>query len=182
MSVRIICQRSICMDIFKLKEQVNNYRKLQLYAIDDLTIKESIIYDLKQISHAIDSYCKEEILAKIIVYLEFGWEYQEHAELFKGILQNTDTLLAELEQHTDLQYRLPKVNQASLRESIICGGRCTGCSRKGDIIFEILELIKYNKSGQYAFHCKYNDYCLIIEDNKYILKNLTKDIEYNLQK
>ena len=170
------------MDIFKLKEQVNNYRKLQLYAIDDLTIKESIIYDLKQISHAIDAYCKEEILAKIIVYLEFGWEYQEHAELFKGILQNTDTLLAELEQHTDLQYRFPKVNQASLREIIICGGRCTGCSRKGDIIFEILELIKYNKSGQYAFHCKYNDYCLIIEDNKYILKNLTKDIEYNLQK
>ena len=182
MSVRIICQRSICMDIFKLKEQVNNYRKLQLYAIDDLTIKESIIYELKQISHAIDSYGKEEILAKIIVYLEFGWEYQEHAELFKGILQNTDTLLAELEQHTDLQYRFPKVNQASLREIIICGGRCTGCSRKGDIIFEILELIKYNKSGQYAFHCKYNDYCLIIEDNKYILKNLTKDIEYNLQK
>ena len=170
------------MDILKLKEQVNNYRKLQLYAIDDLTIKESIIYDLKQISHAIDSYCKEEILAKIIVYLEFGWEYQEHAELFKGILQNTDTLLAELEQRTDLQYRFPKVNQASLREIIICGGRCTECSKKGDIISEILELIKYNKSGQYAFHCKYNDYCLIIEDNKYILKNLTKDIEYNLQK
>lgn len=181
MSVRIICQRSICMDIFKLKEQVNNYRKLQLYAIDDLTIKESIIYDLKQISHAIDSYCKEEILAKIIVYLEFGWEYQEHAELFKNILQNTDTSPAELEQHTDLQYRFPKANQASLREIIICSGRCAGCSRKGDIIFEILELIKYNKSGQYSFHCKYNDYCLIIKDNKYILKNLTKDIEYNLQ-
>ena len=46
------------MDIFKLKEQVNNYRKLQLYAIDDLTIKESIIYDLKQISHAMSAFCR----------------------------------------------------------------------------------------------------------------------------
>ena len=170
------------MDIFKLKEQVNNYRKLQLYAVDDLAIKESIIYDLRQISQAINSYSKEEILAKIIVYLEFGWEYQEHAEIFKDILQNIDISLAELKQYTDLQYRFPKVTQASLREIIVCGGKCVGCSKKGDIIFEILELIKYNKLGQYVFHCKYNDYCLIIKDNKYILKNLTKDIEYNLQK
>lgn len=170
------------MDVFKLKEQVNNYRKLQLYAVDDLTIKESIIYDLKQILQAEGSYSKEEILAKVIVYLEFGLTYQDNAELFKDILQDIDTSLTELMQYTDLQYRFKKANQVNLREIIICGGKCQFCQKKNDIILEVLKLIKYNKQGKYGFHCKYNDYCLIIDNNNYILKNLTKDIEYYLQK
>ena len=44
------------MTNFKLAEAVSNYRKLQLYATDNLTIHDSIISDLQQMLSDKESY------------------------------------------------------------------------------------------------------------------------------
>lgn len=169
------------MTNFKLAEAVSNYRKLQLYATDNLTIHDSIISDLQQMLSDKESYNEMDFLSRLIVYLEFGLSYKKHEKLFRQILQVTSISFRDLGCLVNKQYRFIKVNKSHLRDIIICNGKgCDNCQNKHDIICEILELIKYNKQGMYNFHCKYNTYCLIINNEKYLLRNTTKDIEYYL--
>ena len=85
------------MTNFKLAEAVSNYRKLQLYATDNLTIHDSIISDLQQMLSDKESYNEMDFLSRLIVYLEFGLSYKKHEKLFRQILQVTSISFRDLD-------------------------------------------------------------------------------------
>ena len=89
------------MNAVMLREAVENYKKIQLYAVDDCAIEQSIIQELKlnileNNRKCLDSFIRTQLLAKVISYLEFGFAYEAYAAVFDQVLTLCATRKKEL--------------------------------------------------------------------------------------
>lgn len=164
------------MDKAELFKAITNYHKLQLYSTDNLTVKESIIIDLNQMLQNRYHYSEIDFISKIITYLDFGLPYSENASLFDNILQLFNTSYSSIQPLVNQNFLSIKATKYNLQKII---KQCFG-ENKNNNIYKILELINYNQDIIYNFSCQHNHFCFIINNNHYILKNITKDIEFYL--
>ena len=173
------------MDKRILRELVENYKKMQIYSIDEYTAEESIIFDIEQ---DLNGYYKENlilkkrgILVKIIAYMEFGFIYENNQTLLDQALKlcsvNKDMLLSFVDgnaQYIGLKkIELSRVivwKMDSRKKSL----------RKGDVIEKILELVQIGQTGAYFFETQRSKYKLIIDKQEVKLENVKKRITYFL--
>ena len=79
------------MNGMEIRMLVENYKKLQLYSVDERSIEESIILEIKQDlltqkREGWDAQQKQAMLAKVVAYVEFGLCYETYAAMFQQIL------------------------------------------------------------------------------------------------
>lgn len=174
------------MDQLELRKIVENYKKMQLYALDDIPIEDAIIDEIGQeivlyTDYALAHEEQLQILAKVIAYLEFGLPYESHKMLFEKVLE-----LCQIAQKTlkslvnwDAQYIRP--SQLNLQKVLIWKtGRSNHCLKKGEVVADLLHNIREHRLGIYIYQSEFCCYQLVISEEDIVLKNLRKGIQYYL--
>lgn len=174
------------MDILKIREFVENYKKIQLYSIDNDPVEESIIADLVQDlrekeNFYLDNFEKTNIVAKMIAYFEFGFSYEENKTLIDQVMQLCSVDKTALNQWIDKEAQYIKITKNNLQKLLIWkSGDKNKYLTKSEVIDEILANIKKQKKGNYLYQTDKSRYSLDITENMIVLKNNKKDIFYYL--
>lgn len=175
------------MDRMQVRSVVENYKKMQLYSIDSLSVECSIINDL---AHDLEdglknTSCKEakiNMFAKVVAYLEFGLCYEKNKVLLDKIMQLCEVSRKDVNELIDKEARYVKTTKANIQKIIIWKSRSANNNymNKGAVIEDIISHVKNNHLGKYCYRTDYCQYELILESDMAILRNAIKDIEYYL--
>ena len=112
------------MNAVMLREAVENYKKIQLYAVDDCAIEQSIIQELKMNilennRKCLDSFIRTQLLAKVISYLEFGFAYEAYAAVFDQVLALCATSKKELSAYVNKEAQYVKLSRENLQKIVV---------------------------------------------------------------
>lgn len=170
----------------KIREIIENCKKIQLYSVDNISIEESIIAELKQDLLEYENsneecLLKEHMLAQIIAYMEFGLNYEKYQELFQQVLNISGISKSVFNSLWDREAQYVKASRKNLQKIIIWRTeQKKQYQNKGEIIETILALLKNNKYGTYQYRTERSAYQLEINQDLNTLTNLQKNIIYYL--
>lgn len=171
----------------ELRKSVENYKKMQLYSTDNISIKESIIIDLENSlkeygDRKIGEQEKHDILAKVLSYIEFGFCSKEHKTLLEQILVLCKIDQTELNNMVNKDAQYVKATRANIQKIIIWKNHSSnsGHMKKGEVVEDILYRIKEKMPGEFLYESACCKYKLKIETDMIILKNEVKKIFYYL--
>ena len=174
------------MNAVMLREAVENYKKIQLYAVDDCAIEQSIIQELKMNilennRKCLDSFIRTQLLAKVICYLEFGFAYEAYAAVFDQVLTLCATSKKDLNAYVNKEAQYVKLSRENLQKIVVWKTEQKQKYRKkGEIITEILSLGKQRCIGRYTYATEKSAFLLEIDSDLIILRNTRKGIFYYL--
>ncbi len=174
------------MNAVVLREAVENYKKIQLYAVDDRAIEQSIIQELKMNILENDRKCPDfflrtQLLAKVISYIEFGFAYEAYTAVFDQVLTLCAINKKELNAYIDKEAQYVKLSRENLQKIVVWKTEQKQKYRKkGEVIAEILSLCKQRCIGRYSYATEKSAFLLEIESDLIILRNTGKGIFYYL--
>lgn len=174
------------MKSLKVREMTENYKKIQLYSVDDFTVEQSIVIDLKQDllefrEHLPNQLEQLQLLAKLISYLEFGLSYEKYNSLFTKVLEICHETKKSVYSMVDKDAQYVKASKANLQKLIIWKSEQPNkYCKKGTVIADIFTAVKLHICGIYVYKTDRSSYCLEINEDLVVLKNLKKDILYYL--
>lgn len=175
------------MENAQMRSIVENYKKMQLYSIDYMSIESSIINDLV---HDLDEvpgniFCddiKRNMIAKVVAYMEFGLCYENNKVMLDKVMQVCEVSKKDINELVDKEARYIKTTKANIQKIIIWKSQSTNNSymNKGAVIDDIIAHVKNKHLGKYCYNTDYSRYELILDSDMVILRNVIKDIEYYL--
>ncbi len=174
------------MEGLKLRDITENYKKMQLYSLDDFTVEQSIVIDLKQDllefqEHLPNQLDQLQLLAKLVSYLEFGLSYEKYNSLFDKVLEICHETKKSLYTMVDKDAQYVKASKANLQKLIIWKSeQPSRYCKKGTVVADIFSIIKLRMYGIYIYKTDRSSYCLEVNEEWVILKNLKKGILYYL--
>jgi len=174
------------MEGLKLQDITENYKKMQLYSLDDLTVEQSIVIDLKQDllefqEHLPNQLDQLQLLAKLVSYLEFGLSYEKYNSLFDKVLEICHETKKSLHLIVNKDAQYVKASKANLQKLIIWkSDQPSKYCKKGTVVAEIFSTVKLHICGTYVYKTDRSYYCLEVNEDLVVLKNLKKDILYYL--
>ena len=174
------------MESVKMRELVENYKKIQLYAVNSHPVEEAIILELRQDleeyqKHGPDEQERMQLLAKMIAYLEFGFAYEVYKLLFERLLELCGETKMSLYAMVDREAQYVKFSKANLQKLIIWKSeQPSRYCNKGDVVADMVAAIKGRHYGSYTYETERCGYTLIVSEDMVILKNLRKGIAYYL--
>ena len=171
------------MEELLIRKIVENYKKMQLYSIDSNPVKTSILWDLEQDLADAEQYVvdKNMVIAKLIAFLEFGFSWEPYHELFERVLEFCQMNREDLERFQKIEAQNIRLSRKNLREILIWKTReKKNYKNKGDVIQEILNIVKQREIGNYIFETELCAYQLEVRKDTVVFQNLKKEIFYNI--
>ena len=175
------------MNGMEIRMLVENYKKLQLYSVDERSIEESIILEIKQDlltqkREGWDAQQKQAMLAKVVAYVEFGLCYETYAAMFQQILNLCGITKDMFRSIWNKEAQYVKCSKKNLQKIIIWKTeQKQKYLNKGEVIDEIIALCKKHIYGTYQYKTEKSEYLLEINQEVVTLKNVSKKIIYYLR-
>lgn len=175
------------LKIIELRKSVENYKKMQLYSIDCISVESSIINDLIRdledgAGHTFCEVEKSNMIAKVIAYMEFGLPYEKNKSVLEKVLRICGISKKEVNELVDKEAMYVKATKTNMQKIIIWKSKSLSNEymNKGTVIEDIVFKMKNKQIGEYCYSTDICKYELIIELDMAILRNVVRGIEYYL--